>query len=38
MFRLFNKKRIKRPVQDWELVLMYKTIEKLPADFGQLND
>ncbi len=25
-------------MQDWELVLMYKTIEKLPADFGKLND
>ena len=36
MFRLFNRKKLKRPVQDWEFVLMYKTIEKLPTEFEYL--
>ncbi|MFS2186354.1 hypothetical protein ACCC92_06740 [Mucilaginibacter sp. Mucisp84] len=36
MFRLFNRKKSKRPVQDWELVLMYKTLEKLPTEFEYL--
>ena len=36
MFRLFNRKKSKRPAQDWELVLMYKTLEKLPTEFEYL--
>lgn len=38
MFGLFSKNRSRRAVQDWELVLMYKTIEKLPSEFESLRN
>ncbi|MFC0514356.1 hypothetical protein ACFFGT_09100 [Mucilaginibacter angelicae] len=38
MFGIFKKKKFKRPVQDWELMLMYKTLEKLPNEFKPLKE
>jgi hypothetical protein len=33
MFGLFNKKKKRRSIEDWELLLLYNTLEKLPDEF-----